>query len=99
MTCLAHILDGLHCPCCGTLDALWLDALRGIVECAECGHKAHVLVDAPGLADLLDTVDSLDSLSRADLLGDFDGIGSGGSIDSSGTLDAVAMVGSCGGDW
>ncbi|WP_433499481.1 hypothetical protein ACQP1K_03820 [Sphaerimonospora sp. CA-214678] len=62
MTCLAHILDGLHCPGCGTLDALWLDALHGIVECAECGHKARVLVDGPSLLDSLDGLDSLDAV-------------------------------------
>ncbi|WP_433500214.1 hypothetical protein ACQP1K_07880 [Sphaerimonospora sp. CA-214678] len=90
MTSLAHILDGLHCPGCGTLDALWLDALRGIVECAECGHKARVLVDGPGLADLLDTVESADSLGV---------LGSLGAVDSLDTLNAVDLVGSCGGGW
>ncbi len=84
MTCLAHILDGLHCPDCGTLDALWLDNLRGIVECAECGHKARVLVDGPGLLDIVESADNLGVL------------GSLGAVDN---LDALDLVGSRGGDW
>ncbi len=75
MTCLAHILDGLHCPGCGTLDALWLDSLRGIVECAECGHKARALVDGPGLLDLFGTVESADSLDDLGSLDNLDAIG------------------------
>ncbi|WP_405395269.1 hypothetical protein [Microbispora hainanensis] len=51
---LAHILDGLRCSCCGALDVLWLDPVRGIVECHECGEKAAVMVDG------LDRVDALD---------------------------------------
>ncbi|TLP66066.1 hypothetical protein [Microbispora triticiradicis] len=53
---LAHILDGLHCSCCRALDVLWLDPVRGIIECHECGQKATVIVDGLGPADLLDPV-------------------------------------------
>ncbi|MFI7042022.1 hypothetical protein ACIBI0_35550 [Microbispora rosea] len=53
---LAHILDGLRCSGCGALDVLWLDPVRGIVECHECGEKAAVMVDGLGPADLLDPV-------------------------------------------
>ncbi|MBO4273928.1 hypothetical protein [Microbispora triticiradicis] len=51
---LAHILDGLRCSGCGALDVLWLDPVRGIVECHECGEKAAVMVDGLGLVDALD---------------------------------------------
>ncbi|XVQ86990.1 hypothetical protein ACQP2K_06100 [Microbispora siamensis] len=51
---LAHILDGLRCSGCGALDVLWLDPVRGIIECHECGEKATVIVDG------LDPVDALD---------------------------------------
>ncbi|GAA5085608.1 Zn ribbon nucleic-acid-binding protein [Thermocatellispora tengchongensis] len=37
---LAHFLDGLRCACCGALNMLWLDPLRGLVECRECGQSA-----------------------------------------------------------
>ncbi|MEW9531905.1 hypothetical protein [Microbispora sp. NPDC049125] len=42
---LAHFLDGLRCSVCGVLNVLWLDPVRGMVECHECGQKAAVLVD------------------------------------------------------
>ncbi|MEU7889284.1 hypothetical protein AB0B54_27600 [Microbispora bryophytorum] len=51
---LAHILDGLRCSGCGALDVLWLDPVRGIVECHECGEKATVIVDGLDLVDALD---------------------------------------------
>ncbi|WP_055483138.1 hypothetical protein [Sphaerimonospora mesophila] len=59
---LAHFLDGLRCSCCETLDALWLDPVRGLVECHECGQKASVLVDGLGLADALDSLDAVDAV-------------------------------------
>ncbi|MFC7381867.1 hypothetical protein [Sphaerisporangium rhizosphaerae] len=37
---LAHFLDGLRCSICGTLNALWHDPVRGMVECRECGQSA-----------------------------------------------------------
>ncbi|MEV4180989.1 hypothetical protein ACFV1N_13670 [Streptosporangium canum] len=37
---LAHFLDNLRCSVCGTLNALWLDPVRGLVECRECGQRA-----------------------------------------------------------
>ncbi|GAA4932972.1 Zn ribbon nucleic-acid-binding protein [Nonomuraea thailandensis] len=37
---LAHFLDGLRCASCGVLNVLWLDAMRGLVECSECGQIA-----------------------------------------------------------
>jgi len=39
---LAHLLDGLRCAECLTLDVLWCDPVRGLVECRECGHRANV---------------------------------------------------------
>ncbi|GGO28958.1 hypothetical protein GCM10010116_58070 [Microbispora rosea subsp. aerata] len=36
----AHLLDGLRCSICGALNVLWLDPLRGLVECRECGQTA-----------------------------------------------------------
>ncbi|MEU7890536.1 hypothetical protein AB0B54_33960 [Microbispora bryophytorum] len=57
---LAHILDGLRCSCCGASDVLWLDPVRGIAECHECGEKATVIVDGLGPADLLDPVGAWD---------------------------------------
>ncbi|MET8145368.1 hypothetical protein ABZU32_34135 [Sphaerisporangium sp. NPDC005288] len=43
---LAHFLDGLRCSVCGTLNMLWLDPVRGMVECRECGHSALCLLDS-----------------------------------------------------
>ncbi|MFI6455860.1 hypothetical protein ACIBF6_30370 [Streptosporangium amethystogenes] len=40
MTELAHILDGLRCAACGAVNTLWLDLIRGLVECRECGQGA-----------------------------------------------------------
>ncbi|MET9248121.1 hypothetical protein [Nonomuraea sp. NPDC003709] len=37
---LAHFLDGLRCALYGALNVLWLDSLRGLVECSECGQTA-----------------------------------------------------------
>ncbi|WP_433540912.1 hypothetical protein ACQP10_03980 [Streptosporangium sandarakinum] len=37
---LAHFLDGLRCSACGLLNALWLDTVRGLVECQGCGQSA-----------------------------------------------------------
>ncbi|MET7462437.1 hypothetical protein [Nonomuraea sp. NPDC005501] len=42
---LAHFLDGLRCSVCHTLNALWLDSARALVECRECGQFAHVTTD------------------------------------------------------
>ncbi|WP_170222803.1 hypothetical protein [Nonomuraea turkmeniaca] len=42
---LAHVLDGLRCASCGTLNALWLDLTRALVECRECGQTALILTD------------------------------------------------------
>ncbi|MBF8193756.1 hypothetical protein ITP53_50380 [Nonomuraea sp. K274] len=42
---LAHILDGLRCASCGTLNALRLDPIRAQVECRECGQTALILTD------------------------------------------------------
>ncbi|GAA5048006.1 putative UBP type Zn finger protein [Thermocatellispora tengchongensis] len=41
-----HRLEGLRCSDCGTLDALWLDLVRGMVECGECGQRALIHHDA-----------------------------------------------------
>ncbi|MFF4771788.1 hypothetical protein ACFY05_02910 [Microtetraspora fusca] len=37
---LAHLLHGLRCSGCGVLDVLWLDPVRGLIECRECGQTA-----------------------------------------------------------
>ncbi|SPL93934.1 unnamed protein product [[Actinomadura] parvosata subsp. kistnae] len=42
---LAHVLDGLRCASCGTLNTLWLDLPRALVECSECGQTALILTD------------------------------------------------------
>ncbi|MEV4018441.1 hypothetical protein AB0J35_48890 [Nonomuraea angiospora] len=42
MTTLAHFLDGLRCSTCKTLNALWLDPSRAVVECRECGQSALI---------------------------------------------------------
>ncbi|MER6949976.1 hypothetical protein ABT294_38770 [Nonomuraea sp. NPDC000554] len=39
---LAHFLDGLRCSCCQSLNALWLDPARAVVECRECGQSALI---------------------------------------------------------
>ncbi len=40
MNGLAHFLDGLRCSICGALSGLWLDPLRGLIECHECDQTA-----------------------------------------------------------
>ncbi|MEV4182386.1 hypothetical protein AB0J28_13210 [Streptosporangium canum] len=42
MTELAHILDGLRCTACHAVNTLWLDLIRGLVECRECGQGALI---------------------------------------------------------
>jgi hypothetical protein len=42
---LAHFLDGLRCSNCLTLNVLWLDPTRGLVECRECGQSAFAFPD------------------------------------------------------
>ncbi|MEU8268534.1 hypothetical protein AB0B89_15360 [Sphaerisporangium sp. NPDC049002] len=37
---LGHFLDGLRCSMCRALNMLWLDPVRGLVECRECGQTA-----------------------------------------------------------
>ncbi|MEU9887074.1 hypothetical protein [Sphaerisporangium sp. NPDC051011] len=43
MTPLAECLTGLRCSACGCLDVLWLDPMRGLVECRACGQTALTL--------------------------------------------------------
>ncbi|MBB6471676.1 hypothetical protein [Sphaerisporangium rubeum] len=45
MTTLAHFLDGLRCEMCRALNLLWLDPVRGVVECRNCHQTALVAVD------------------------------------------------------
>ncbi|MEO3811441.1 hypothetical protein ABGB17_20815 [Sphaerisporangium sp. B11E5] len=45
MTTLAHFLTGLRCEVCRCLDVLWLDPVRGVVECRNCHQTALVAVD------------------------------------------------------
>lgn len=45
---LAHFLDGLRCEVCRTLNMLWLDAVRGIVECHHCHQTALVALPEDG---------------------------------------------------
>ena len=40
MTELAYILDGLCCSACHAVNTLWLDLMRGLVECHACGQGA-----------------------------------------------------------
>ncbi|MEV5413608.1 hypothetical protein AB0K60_32865 [Thermopolyspora sp. NPDC052614] len=47
---LAHLLDGLRCADCLTIDVLWYDPVRGLVECRECGHRANVAFENIGTA-------------------------------------------------
>ncbi|MEV0581305.1 hypothetical protein [Nonomuraea sp. NPDC050310] len=42
---LAHFLDGLRCSDCQTLNVLWLDPVRALVECTECGSAALAVPD------------------------------------------------------
>ncbi|GAA4505011.1 hypothetical protein [Nonomuraea ferruginea] len=42
---LAHVLDGLRCASCHTLNVLWLDPVRALVECRECGQTALTVHD------------------------------------------------------
>ncbi|MER6943880.1 hypothetical protein ABT294_07645 [Nonomuraea sp. NPDC000554] len=42
----AYFLDGLRCSFCRTLNALWLDPARALVECRECGQRALIVTDA-----------------------------------------------------
>ncbi|WP_156325343.1 hypothetical protein [Nonomuraea sp. SBT364] len=37
---LTHVLDGLRCAVCHTVNGMWLDPVRGLVECRECGQTA-----------------------------------------------------------
>lgn len=45
---LAHFLEGLRCAVCGCLDVLWLDPVRSVVECSECGQSALTVPEADG---------------------------------------------------
>ncbi len=42
---MTHLLHGLRCATCLTLNVLWLDPVRGLVECAECGQTALIVTD------------------------------------------------------
>jgi Zn ribbon nucleic-acid-binding protein len=48
MNNLVYLLADLRCSVCATLDALWLDPRRRVVECRECGSQAPVVVDSGG---------------------------------------------------
>ncbi|MEU0566469.1 hypothetical protein ABZ297_13875 [Nonomuraea sp. NPDC005983] len=37
---LAHFLDGLRCSNCAELNVLWLDPIRALAKCRECGQLA-----------------------------------------------------------
>ncbi|MFG2071682.1 hypothetical protein [Nonomuraea maritima] len=43
---LTHLLDGLRCATCQALDVLWLDPVRALVECRECGQTALTVLAA-----------------------------------------------------
>ncbi|MER5621087.1 hypothetical protein ABT061_08595 [Streptosporangium sp. NPDC002544] len=51
MTELAYILDGLRCAACHAVNTLWLDLIRGLVECRECGQGALLDPDHEQEAD------------------------------------------------
>jgi len=40
---LIHRLDGLRCSACLTENTLWLDHVRALVECRECGQTALIV--------------------------------------------------------
>ncbi|MEU8251265.1 hypothetical protein [Nonomuraea sp. NPDC048916] len=42
---LAHFLDGLRCATCEAVNVLWLDPVRALVECTECGQTALTVPD------------------------------------------------------
>ncbi|YCK35881.1 hypothetical protein ACNF49_17890 [Actinomadura sp. ATCC 39365] len=42
---LTHLLDGLRCATCLTLNVLRLDPVRALVECTECGQSALIVTD------------------------------------------------------
>ncbi|MEU1725354.1 hypothetical protein [Nonomuraea sp. NPDC005692] len=42
---LSHLLDGLRCATCLTLNVLRLDPVRALVECTECGQTALTVPD------------------------------------------------------
>ncbi|MEO3811945.1 hypothetical protein ABGB17_23350 [Sphaerisporangium sp. B11E5] len=43
---LAYFLEGLRCSLCGALGLLWLDPVRGTVECRECGGTARCVPES-----------------------------------------------------
>lgn len=43
MTDLAHLLDGLRYAACHTVNVLWLDPARALVECHECGQTSLIV--------------------------------------------------------
>ncbi|MFG2071265.1 hypothetical protein SAMN05421874_14610 [Nonomuraea maritima] len=43
---LLHPLDGLRCSTCLNENTLWLDLVRALVECRECGQTALIVPDA-----------------------------------------------------
>lgn len=47
---LAHFLDGLRCSSCDALNVLWLDPVRGMVECRECGQSALCALESGEVA-------------------------------------------------
>ncbi|MEU8398001.1 hypothetical protein AB0C28_22630 [Nonomuraea sp. NPDC048892] len=42
---MTHLLHGLRCATCLALNVLWLDPVRGLVECSECGQTALIVTD------------------------------------------------------
>ncbi|MEV4372590.1 hypothetical protein AB0J71_36340 [Nonomuraea sp. NPDC049637] len=40
-----HLLDDLRCSSCLTLNVLWLDLVRALAECTECGQTALIVTD------------------------------------------------------
>ncbi|MEV0623134.1 hypothetical protein AB0I81_58140 [Nonomuraea sp. NPDC050404] len=40
---MTHLLDGLRCAICRTLNVLWLDPVRALVACHQCGQSALTL--------------------------------------------------------
>ncbi|MEV4079551.1 hypothetical protein AB0J43_04565 [Nonomuraea fuscirosea] len=47
---MTHLLHGLRCASCGTLDTLWLDVVRALAECRECGQTALIVTDEGRIA-------------------------------------------------
>ncbi|GGP03209.1 hypothetical protein LDL08_11640 [Nonomuraea glycinis] len=42
---MRELLEELRCATCHTVNALWLDPVRALVECRACGQIALIVLD------------------------------------------------------